>query len=308
MTKSRLGKTELSVSSLGFGAAEIGFLKPDRQRAAQVMNTLLDAGANVIDTAASYETSEEIIGQFLSRRRSQFVLISKCGQKLAGADGEAWSPALIAQTIDRSLSRLKTDVLDVMLLHTCDEATLKKGEALGALVKARQAGKIRFAGYSGDNQAAGYAATLPDVAVIETSISLADQVNIDLVLPAAKKNNIGVLAKRPIANAAWKKTSEQPGFYGNYAQPYFDRLAKMNLDPTALGIAAPRESAWPELALRFTLSQPSLNCAIIGTTNPGNMRRNIEFAAKGPLPRETVQKIRDAFKTAQGGESWPGLQ
>src|SRR5208282_5869656 len=100
---------------------------------------------------------------------------------------EPWSPDLISQTIDRSLRLLKTDVLDVMLLHSCDLETLKKGDALGALVQARAAGKIRFAGYSGDNDAAAYAAAHPDVAVIETSINLVDQANLDLVLPVAQK-------------------------------------------------------------------------------------------------------------------------
>jgi aryl-alcohol dehydrogenase-like predicted oxidoreductase len=308
MIKTRFGKTELSVSSLGFGAAEIGYLKPERERAERVMNLLLDEGVNVIDTAATYETSEEIIGQSIGHRRAQYILISKCGQKIAGLEGDPWSPGLISQTIDRSLSRLRMDAVDVMLLHTCDEPTLRKGEALGALVKARQAGKVKFVGYSGDNHAAAFAATLADVAVIETSISIADQANIDIVLPAARKHDVGVLVKRPIANAAWKKPNEQPGFYGGYAQPYFDRLAKMNFDPASVGFTGPRELAWPEMALRFTLSQAGANSAIIGTTNPDNVRRNLEFAKKGPLPTETVQKIRAAFRAAQGGESWPGLQ
>jgi aryl-alcohol dehydrogenase-like predicted oxidoreductase len=308
MARNRFGKTGLNVSPLGFGAAEIGFLKTEHALAGHVMNMLLDAGANIIDTAASYETSEEIIGKSIGHRRSQYILISKCGQKLGGLDGEAWSPGLIAQTIERSLSRLKTDVLDVMLLHTCDEQVLKKGEALGALVKARQEGKLRFVGYSGDNHAAAYAATLPDVAVIETSISIADQANIDIVLPAARKHDVAVLVKRSIANAAWKRTEQQPGFYGGYAQPYADRLAKMKLDPASLGITGPRDLAWPELALRFTLSQMGVNSAIIGTTNPDNIRRNIEIANKGPLPEQTVQKIRTAFTAARGNDNWPGLQ
>lgn len=308
MIKTRFGKTEFEISSFGFGAAEIGYLKTERDRAAKVLNLLLDEGVNLIDTAASYETSEEVIGQLIGHRRSEFILVSKCGQKLAGLEGEAWSPALISQTLDRSLSRLRTEALDVMLLHTCDEAMLRKGEALGELVKAREAGKVRFVGYSGDNEAAAYAATLADVAVIETSINIADQVNIEIVLPAARKHDAGVLAKRAIANAAWRKPHEQPGFYGGYAQPYHDRLQAMELDPAKLGFTRGAALAWPEMALRFALSQTGVNCAIIGTTNPDNVERNIEFAKKGPLPEETVQKIRATFRAARGGQSWPGLQ
>jgi len=306
MLKSRFGKTGLHVTPLGFGAAEIGFLKPERERAARVLNLLLDEGVNVIDTAAGYETSEEIIGQAIAHRRSQFVLVSKCGQR-ADLEAEAWSPELISQSVERSLSRLNTECIDVMLLHTCDEATLREGEALGALVKARQAGKVRFAGFSGDNEAAAYAATLADIAVIETSISIADQANIDLVLPIARKNDIGVLAKRPIANAAWKPAHDRPGHYSAYVQPYVDRLAKMNLDPFNLGFSGDIDLAWPEMALRFTLSQTGVNTAIIGTTSPQNSQRNIGFAMKGPLAREIVEKFRVAFRAGQSVDKWPGL-
>src|SRR6202042_1334572 len=103
------------------------------------------------------------IGESVAHRRQQFVLISKCGSVLPDGTGEPWTEEVIAKTIDRSLKRLRTDVIDVMLLHTCDEETLRKGGALAAMVKAREAGKIRFAGYSGDNEVAAYAATLSDI-------------------------------------------------------------------------------------------------------------------------------------------------
>ena len=66
-----------------------------------------------------------------------------------------------------------------------------------------------------------------EVAVIETSVSICDQANIDTVLPEARRNNVGVLAKRPIANAAWKDASEQRGVYVDYAKTYSDRLTKI---------------------------------------------------------------------------------
>jgi aryl-alcohol dehydrogenase-like predicted oxidoreductase len=306
MRKSTFGKTGYPVSCLGFGGAPIGLLKTDRDRVGEILRTLLDAGVNLIDTAAGYAGSEELIAAAVGHRRGEFVIVSKCGGLVPGVTGADWSAGLIAQTVDRSLANLKTDHLDVMLLHSCDLQTLKTGEALGALVRARDAGKIRFAGYSGDNEAAAYAAALPDIAVLETSISIADQVNIDNALPVARKHNVGVLAKRPIANAAWKPKSAQPGFYGDYAQPYHDRLAKMNLDPAALGIAGNPDEAWPQLALRFTLSMPGVHTAIIGTTNPDNARANIDAANKGPLPEAAVGKIRAAFHSHNPG-NWNAL-
>jgi aryl-alcohol dehydrogenase-like predicted oxidoreductase len=307
MQKRTFGRTGLSVSPLGFGGAPIGFLNTDRERSAQILNYLLDHGVNLIDTAASYQGSEELIGETIGHRRDEFVLVSKCGQKFPDLGGEEWSPQVIAQTVDRSLRRLRTDRLDVMLIHSCGLEVLQRGEVVSALAKARDAGKIGFAGYSGDNEAGAYAATFPDIAVIETSINITDQANIGRVLPAAKQHNIGVIAKRPIANAAWKAIDQQPGMYQNYAKSYTERLQQMNLTPDQLGFSGQPETTWPEIALRFTLSFPEVHTAIIGTTNPENARRNIEYADKGSLPAETVAKIRAAFQHADPVGAWAGL-
>jgi aryl-alcohol dehydrogenase-like predicted oxidoreductase len=306
--KRKFGKTGLEVSVIGFGAAPIGLLETEQQQTARILNDLLDEGVNLIDTAAMYRGSEEAIGNAVSHRREEYILVSKCGQEFDDLEGEAWSPKLISQTVDRALKRLKTDHLDVMLLHSCDLEVLQQGDALGALVDAREAGKVRFVGYSGDNEAAAHAAGLEDVAVIETSISICDQANIDVVLPVTREHDVGVIAKRPIANAAWKDLGDQPGFYRTYAEPYTRRLAQMQISPTELGFDPNRKDLWPEIALRFVLSEPGVHCAIVGTTNPEHVAVNLRAAAQGPLPDECVLKLRQAFRTAEerSGEQWTG--
>ena len=144
--------------------------------------------------------------------------------------------------------------------------------------------------------------------MLETSVNITDQVNIDLVLPVARKNNVGVLAKRPIANAAWKPIAQQPGFYASYASTYTERFKRMMLSPPDLGFDMAPERAWPEIALRYTLSQSGVHCAIIGTTNPENAKRNMKYARKGALPEEVVRTIREAFRRAEGeaGSKWLG--
>lgn len=308
MIKTSFGKTGLQVTPLGFGAAPIGFLKTDQDRVSSILNTMLDEGVNLIDTAAMYEGSELLIGESVGHRRSEYVLVSKCGTKVQDIDAPVWSAELVSQTVDRALRNLRTDVLDVMLLHSCDLETLKKGDALGALVKARDAGKVKFVGYSGDNETAAYAAALPDVAVIETSINIVDQANINIVLPVAREHNVGVIAKRPIANAAWQGVEGRPGFYGGYVKPYVDRLKQLSVTPMDIGFPNDSGDSWAEMALRFTLSQPGLNTAIIGTTNPENARKNIAFANKGPLSPEQVTKIRSAFAEADPNSKWVGQQ
>jgi aryl-alcohol dehydrogenase-like predicted oxidoreductase len=300
------GKTGLTVSALGFGGGPVGYLETDRRDVANILNTILDRGVNLIDTAAAYAGSEEAIGAAIGHRRDDYVLVSKCGRAYDDIDGEAWSALAVEQTIERSLRRLKTDHLDVMLLHSCDLETLQRGEAVGALVKARDAGKIRFAGYSGDNAAAAYAIGLEEIAVLETSVNICDQANIDTVLPAAKQNNVGVLAKRPVANAAWRAASQQRGMYVDYTRTYSDRLNRMAVLPADLGFA---DEAWPEIALRFTLSQSGVTTAIVGTTKAANVERNLAVLAKGALPDNAIRELRAAFQRAEAamGEPWLGL-
>jgi aryl-alcohol dehydrogenase-like predicted oxidoreductase len=261
---------------------------------------------NLIDTALMYPGSEEFIGNHLSHRRSDYIIVSKCGGKVPGVDAKEWTPAVISAAVDRALRLLKTDRLDVMLLHSCDLKTLQADDCLEALVQARDAGKIGFAGYSGDNEAAEFAAKLPDIAVIETSVNIVDQHNIDVVLPVARQNDVGIIAKRPIANAAWKPIDQHLGLYKTYARTYVERFAKLGLTPSDLGFDGSPEQVWPEIALRFTLSFPEVNVAIVGTTNVANALRNVEVVEKGPLPADAVEKLRDAFVRAQGSDRWLG--
>lgn len=305
MEKRRLGKTGYEVSVLGFGGAPIGILETGQQQIEKILNLLLDEGVNLIDTAAVYRGSEEAIGKAVSHRRSEYILVSKCGEP-GNPASDAWKPAALARAVDSALEKLRTDHLDIMLLHSCGLEVLRRGDALGALVQAQEAGKIRHVGHSGDNEDAAYAVTLPEISVVETSVNICDQANIDGVLPGAREGDVGVIAKRPIANAAWKALSEQEGFYQEYASTYSKRLKAMGVSPRDLGFQGDAAGLWPEIALRFTLSQPGVHTAIIGTTRPEHARANLEAVARGPLPEEAVKKLRDAFRAAESaaGGDW----
>ena len=202
MERRKLGKTGLEVSALGFGAAEIGFEGAPLADVERLLGSALDAGLNVIDTAECYANSEELIGQAVSHRREHFHLFTKCGHA-AGLPYPDWDPKLLEESIDRSLERLKTDRVDLVQLHTCSEEILRKGDVIAVLQKARDAGKTRFIGYSGDSHAARYALECGAFDTLQTSVSIADQEPITLTLPLALERGIGVIAKRPIANAVW---------------------------------------------------------------------------------------------------------
>ncbi len=303
-----LGKTDLSISRLGFGAAPIGFLETPQGQVDKLIALLLDEGVNLFDTAAMYNDAEDKLGLALKGRRDEAVLISKCGTKDDGLPGKEWSAELITASIERSLKRLKTDRLDLTLLHSCDLSVMQQGDAVEALIKAREAGKTTYLGYSGDNAEAAAAAEMDWVDAIEMSVNICDQHNIDTVLPLCRTNNVGVIAKRPIANAAWNPLNKQRGMYKEYARVYHDRLKQMNITPVELGYHGHAEIEWPEIALKFTLAIKGVDAAIVGTTSTVNASANIEAVNKNPLREQVVQKLRKAFKDAESasGEDWVG--
>src|SRR5437762_442113 len=126
MEKRAFGKTDMQVTVLGFGGAEIGYQGATPDTVKVLLNKALDAGLNVIDTAECYSNSEEMIGTAVSHRRNDFYLFTKCGHG-ENYMVDKWGPDDIRQSIDRSLKRLKTDHVDLIQLHSCSEEVLRKG-------------------------------------------------------------------------------------------------------------------------------------------------------------------------------------
>src|SRR6478609_831127 len=190
MEKRQLGRTDMNVSLLGFGAAEIGFEGAAEETVARLLSSALDAGLNVLDTGECYAGSEELIGKTVADRRSDYFLFTKCGHP-RGVGSEDWSAGSLLESIERSLRRLQTEQVDLIQLHSCSEAVLRKGEAITALETAREKGYARYIGYSGDGQAARYAVECGAFDTLQTSINIADQEAIDLLLPPAREKAMG---------------------------------------------------------------------------------------------------------------------
>ncbi|WP_337031122.1 aldo/keto reductase [Paenibacillus illinoisensis] len=290
------GNTGMKVSTLGFGGSEIGS-NVSKQDVETLLNTALDAGLNVIDTAECYGDSEELIGDVLSHRRDDYYLFTKCGHA-AGVDGPDWDAKVLEQTIDRSLRRLKTEYVDVIHLHSCSEEVLRQGAVIEVLQRAKEAGKTRFIGYSGDTTDALYAIETGVFDSLETSLNIADQEAIDLTLPEARKRNMGVIAKRPIANAAWT--------FDTLPEDAYPFLYWKRLQELGYGFLTGNDvQAAVETALRFTLSTEGVDTAIVGTTKPNRWQQNADLVAKGALPQELYDEIRTRWKEVAGAD-WTG--
>lgn len=297
MEKRKFGNTDMTASILGFGGAEIGFEGAGARTVGTLLNSALDAGLNVIDTAECYANSEELIGQALEGRRDQYYLFTKCGHSPESYEIGAWEKNQLKESIDRSLKRLKTDRIDLIHLHSCSEAELRKGDVIEALQEAKLAGKTRYIGYSGDGAAALYAIKSGAFDSLQTSVNIADQESIDLLIPEAQSRNMGVVAKRPVANAAWKEKN-YPDYF--YIQEYWKRFQSLKYDFINGNLAAEIATA-----LRFTLSVTGVHTAIVGTTKPNRWQENAEMVAKGPLSREEFDAIRKRWKEVAAPD-WVG--
>jgi hypothetical protein len=296
MERRRLGRTDMDASALGFGGSEIGYESTGQATVTRLLNAALDAGLNVIDTAECYVDSEALIGKAVSGRRREFFLFTKCGHPRGFGAGD-WRPASLLASIARSLERLRTDAVDLVQLHSCSEAELRQGDVIAALETARARGMTRYIGYSGDGAAARHAVETGRFDTLQISVSVADQEALDLVLPLATARGLGVIAKRPIANAAWR-TGKKPS--SGYHHEYWRRLRALDYD--FLRRLLPESIA---TALRFTLSVGGVHTAIVGTTKPERWRENAALLGRGPLAATEVDAIRRRWREVSGPE-WSG--
>lgn len=285
----------MEVSVLGFGGAEIGFNQNQTQEEVnELLNSALDAGLNVIDTAAAYKVSEELIGNAVSYRRADYYLLTKCGA-VDGFTRFDWSKRGILHTVEESLRNLKTDYLDLVQLHSCDSDTLRDGEAIEGLQRAREKGYTRYIGYSGDNEDAKTAIEMGIFDSLQTSVSIADQSPIETIIPMAVEKGLGIIAKRPIANAVWRHSAKPAD---SYHHEYWDRIQKLKFE--FLNKSLEEATA---IALRFTLTVPGIDTMIVGTTKPKRWQENAKNIARGTLLDADYEAIRERWREV-ADETW----
>lgn len=294
MEKRKLGKTNLEVSTLGFGGWEIGSTKTSQSEVTDLLNSAIDSGLNLIDTAAAYFDSEKLIGEAVSLRRNEIILMSKCGA-LEGFSRYDWSKKGVLETIENSLRLLKTEYLDVAQLHSCSKEILRQADCIEGLIRAQERGYTRFVGYSGDNENAQYALEMDFFDTFQTSISIADQSAIEGNIKLANEKGLGIIAKRPVANVVWKH-HERPE--DNYFHEYWNRINKLQFPFLKKTL---EESI--SIALRWTLSIDALSTAIVGTTNQNHWEQNAKNIGEGKLSDNEFNEIRE-FWNEISDETW----
>ena len=250
-----LGSTGLTVSPLGLGTVKIGrnqgvkypsgFELPDDQQVRNLLALARDLGINLLDTAPAYGTSEQRLGPLLKDQRHDWVLCSKVGEEFE--NGESWfdfSAAHTRRSVERSLQRLRTDYLDLVLVHSDgNDLTVLEGEVYPALQKLKQEGLIRGFGFSGKTVEGGLKA-LEDGDCAMVTWNLLEQ-NERPVLDFAQAHNKGILIKKALASGHICLEGENPLTAG----------------------------------FELVFSHPAVGSAIIGTINPVHLTQNVTTVA-----------------------------
>lgn len=295
-----LGSTGFSVTKLGFGAMEIRGAPRARavtpKQADSILNAVLDAGINYIDTSIDYGTSEEFIGQFISHRRDEFFVASKCGCPVGAVETpnglsqpHDFTPKNIIAGVEQSLRRMKTDYLDVLQLHhNPSQQNLEAHGSVEAMLKLKEEGKVRHIGISN---------TLPDLPdhiemgvfeVMQIPYSALQREHENLIVSASAAG-IGTVIRGGVA----KGDPDQSGIPRRDSWALFESAGLQELidegeDKTSF-------------MLRFTLSHPEMDTTIVGTLNPQHLTNNVEATLKGPLTDEVYERAKQLLTTA--GES-----
>lgn len=281
-----LGKTGLSVSTVGFGAAPLGgpYGPVSQSEATRAVQTALELGINFFDTSPWYQASEEVLGNALEGApRESFVLCTKLGRYPVGpAQGTFdFSAARVQRSIEESLAKLKVDTLDIALCHDIEFAPNRAQiveETLPALREQVAAGKVRHIGVSGlPLEIYPWVLDRTDLDVILSycHVSLNDDSLLDL-LPYLEARGVGVIGASPLAMGLLSESGPQTW------HPAPAVLRETCLE--ALAWCRANGISLPELALSWTLQHTGIATTLVGMSTEAMVRANVATAAMVPDP------------------------
>lgn len=211
MVHQRLGRTDLLVSPIGFGAFKIGrnrkvkyplaYNLPDEDQLRRLLEGVLDLGINYIDTAPAYGASEQRLGRAISHRRSEVVLSTKVGETFENDQSKYdFSAPAIRRSLHESLRRLKTEAVDLVFVHSNgdDLRILHETDVVGTLHELRDQGWTRAIGFSGKT-VEGATAALEWADAIMVQYHMDDQSH-EAVMTEAASRGVGVVVKKGLAS------------------------------------------------------------------------------------------------------------
>ncbi|WP_163835509.1 aldo/keto reductase [Spartinivicinus ruber] len=256
LLKNKLADTNISVSAIGLGTVKLGrnqgvkypttFKIPSDQEAKQLLQHAKNLGINLIDTAPAYGNSEERLGPLLKGQRHDWVICTKTGEEfIDGQSSFNFTPEHTIKSIERSLQRLNTDYLDIVLVHSDgnDLAIIEQYGTLEVLSDLKKQGKIKAIGMSTKTVEGGLAALKQADAVMAThNLSYSGEIE---VLDYAAGHNKAIFIKKALAS-------------GHICSETYDDPVQASMD--------------------FIFAHSGVTSIILGTINPEHMSHNVKCA------------------------------
>jgi len=295
----RLGKTELNVSVIGFGASPLGnvFDDCDESEGIRSVHCAIDLGINFFDVAPFYgiTLAETRLGDAIKGKRNDILLATKCGRY--GLRDFDFSYQRILDSADESLKRLKTDYVDLMQLHDIEFGSKEQvlNEAIPALQKIKASGKARFVGITG--LPVRYLAAIATEVEVDTVLSwahynlLQDEINAELV-PLCQQKDMGLmnaapLVQRILSDASIPAWHNAPVELQAIQAPLLECCKKYGV-------------ALSDVAIRYAIDHPFIATTVIGMCDQNNVKKNIgvlEFSIPEGLLDEINQLVAPVKNT-----------
>ena len=309
----------LTVSAFGFGCMSLSHAyatPPEREHGAKVLNHALDIGVTLLDTAALYGfgSNEELLGEAVMHRRDEFTLASKCVlDVIDGKRGLDGRPEAIARTLEQALKRLRTDFIDLYYLHRLDPKVPVE-ESVGALVRAKEEGKIGAIGVSemsADTLRLAHA--VHPIAAIQSEYSPLVRNPEIAVLDTCEELGIGFVAFSPTARGMLADAVHDDDYEEGDIRRHMPRFNEPNLSHNLKAVAkfnalAEELGHTPaQLSIAWVLARRPFIVPIAGTRSIKHLDENAE-AAKIELDARTVAKIDEIFSgdAIRGARYAPG--
>ncbi|KAF0394333.1 oxidoreductase [Pediococcus pentosaceus] len=282
----KIGKSAVETTTLGLGTNKVGghnlFEGLEDQDGYEVVRTALDSNIKLLDTAYAYGygRSEEIIGDVIKDYdRSNITIATKAAQDVNLDYKPNNNPEFLTQQIDHALKRLKTDYIDIFYIHFPDETT-NKAEAIEALVKARDAGKIKAIGVSNFSLEQIKEANADDVIdVVEDHYSLVHRDAEKELIPYLNEHNITFVPYFPLASGilTGKYAKTDSGKFNQYSQAEFDQI--IDAVEKVRGIAESKDATVAQVVLAWYLKNPNLGIVIPGARKAEQVKSNVKATA-----------------------------
>jgi 1-deoxyxylulose-5-phosphate synthase len=298
MERRFLGRAGLPVSVLSLGTAALGMAygihagedrsagepPPDEAEALALLQKAVNAGINFIDTARAYGNSETLIGRALHTRRDVVFVATKVhclDQSGTPLTGQALQTQ-VRESLHRSLQALRTDHVDLLMVHSAPPALLERDEIYRVLETARSQGYSRLTGASTYGLAAPRLAIEGGLDTIQLAYNVLDRRAEEEILPLAHSRGTGVVVRSVYLKGALTERGED-------LPAHLDDLRQ--LSRRFRNIAASYHLEPAEVALRFALSHDAITTVLVGVRSEVELQTALAAAAKGKLPSEILADL-----------------